>query len=704
MKNFKQLLILWLLLPLFLLAACNRDEPVIPSTPQQVIFPDPDVGEIKGFFLLNEGNMGSNKASLDYFDYETGIYHRNIFAERNPGIVKELGDVGNDIQIHGERLYAVINCSHFIEVMDVNTAKHIGIVSIPNCRYIVFKGKYAYVSSYAGPVQIDPNARLGYVAKVDTETLQVVGECIVGYQPEEMVIAGDKLYVANSGGYRAPNYDRTVSVIDLNSFTEIKKIDVAINLHRLELDRYGNIWVSSHGDHDHIPSKTFVIDSRTDEVIDEFDLPNSNMTRSGDSLYVYSGGESYTTVQRTPEYAVIDTRTRKIVTRNYIKDGTEKDIRTPYGTAVNPETKEIFVTDARDYVTPGQLHCYSPEGIRKWSVTTGDIPAHIVFTTRKLRSLDGSFDPEPGPSAYVTRVLDYLPAVGQYVNVLPEYVTGDTQQTMNAKVLAAIGEGRRGVVSLGGWGGYVVVGFDHTIENVAGKCDFRVLGNAFAPLAEPGSGIPPGGGFEPGVIAVACDENQNGVPDEEEWYVIAGSSQKAPQGESWYAKAAAAGNDVNLYTDYQITYHRPAAEPASQTGWASYIRWEDNKGNAGYKMKNAFHAQPYFPLWIEADRLTFSGVRLPQNGIDESGAGSNFVLYPFRYGYSDNAPNADDRSAIDIDWAVDGEGRAVHLPGIDFVKVYTGVNQENGWIGECSTEFSGVEDLHLLGIDIDTRQ
>ena len=86
--------------------------------------------------------------------------------------------------------------------------------------------------------------------------------CTVGYQPEEMVIAGNKLYVANSGGYRVPNYDRTVSVIDLTTFTEIKKIDVAINLHRLELDRYGNIYVSSRGDYYDTPSKTFVIDSR----------------------------------------------------------------------------------------------------------------------------------------------------------------------------------------------------------------------------------------------------------------------------------------------------------------------------------------------------------------------------------------------------------------------------------------------------------
>ncbi len=226
------------------LAGCRKDEPTPPSTDIPVNGGGMHLKTVRGFYLLNEGNMGSNKASLDVFDYERFFYTRNIFPERNPGVVKELGDVGNDLKIYGGRLYAVINCSNLVEVMHASDAVHIGVVSIPNCRYITFDGPYAYVSSYAGPVAIDPHARLGYIAKIDTATLKVVAECTVGYQPEEMVITGGKLYVANSGGYRVPNYDRTVSVIDLATFTEIKKIDVAINLHRMRLDRQGMIWVS----------------------------------------------------------------------------------------------------------------------------------------------------------------------------------------------------------------------------------------------------------------------------------------------------------------------------------------------------------------------------------------------------------------------------------------------------------------------------
>lgn len=381
-------LLIFSMIALPIVHSCRKEEVIIPSTDNSVFEGDKNA-EVKGFFLLNEGNMGSNKSTLDYCDFETGVYTKNIYAERNPHVVKELGDVGNDLQIYGDKLYAVINCSHFVEVMDVNTAKHITQISIPNCRYIVFKDGFAYVSSYAGPVQIDPNARLGYVAKVDTVSLEVVDECVVGYQPEEMAIVGNKLYVANSGGYRVPNYDTTVSVIDLDTFKEIKKIDVGLNLHRVELDRYGFLYVSSRGDYYEVPSKTFIIDTSKDEVAGEIpDLPNSEMTISGDSLYVYSTEWSYVTNSNTITYAIYDVARREIVTRNFITDGTEKDIEIPYGIAVNPETKEFFVTDAINYVVPGRLHCYTPDGRRKWSVTTGDIPGHFAFTTKRLQPLE----------------------------------------------------------------------------------------------------------------------------------------------------------------------------------------------------------------------------------------------------------------------------------------------------------------------------
>ncbi|MDR1681513.1 MAG: YncE family protein [Prevotellaceae bacterium] len=371
------------LLVLCAVSSCRKEEEIIPPTNTPVT--EGETGPVAGFFLLNEGNMGSNKATLDYFDYETGIYSKNIYPSRNPNVVRELGDVGNDIQIYGSKLYAVINVSHLVEVMDVATARHVATISIPNCRYITFDKGYAYVSSYAGPVAIDPNARLGYVAKVDTATFRVLDTCVVGYQPEEMIIKDNKLYVANSGGYRKPNYDNTVSVINLTTFREEKKIVVGINLHRMTLDAYGAIWVSSRGDQYYIPSKTYVLDTRTDNVSAVLaQLPNSNMALCGDSLYVCSSEWNYPENRYTLAYALVDVKTRRILAHHFITDDTEQRIERPYGIAVNPETKEIFVTDAKGYITPGTLYCFTSDGKKKWEVTTGDIPAHIVFTRQKL--------------------------------------------------------------------------------------------------------------------------------------------------------------------------------------------------------------------------------------------------------------------------------------------------------------------------------
>lgn len=89
--------------------------------------------------------------------------------------------------------------------------------------------------------------------------------------------------------------DHTVSVIDLNTFTEIKKIDVAVNLHRMKADRYGYIYVSSRGDYYDGKSDLYMINSRTDEVEGPLSIPVNNMCISGDSLYILAKEFNYIT-------------------------------------------------------------------------------------------------------------------------------------------------------------------------------------------------------------------------------------------------------------------------------------------------------------------------------------------------------------------------------------------------------------------------
>lgn len=288
-------------------------------------------------------------------------------------------------------------------------------------------------------------------------------------------------------------------------------------------------------------------------------------------------------------------------------------------------------------------------------------------------------------SRYISKVLEYRPAPGQFINTLPAYAEGDTEADMCKKVLECIGGKNDVLVSLGNYGGYVTFAFDHTVLNVPGAYDFSIDGNSFYSASNPNPGeTRPGGSSEPGIVMVAVDCNGNGIPDDP-WYELAGSEYYKP----------------HTLHNYSVTYFRPSPDhvPVSVGGSitdSEYIRYDGNDGISGYVEKNVYHTQDYWPGWIKDDVMNFSGTLLPKNGIDESHQGNYYVLYCFDWGYADNHPNTiGDLSKFKIDWAVDAAGNPVHLNGVDFIRVYTGVNQQCGWLGETSTEISRAEDLHI---------
>ena len=300
------------------LAACRNDDVVL--YPDETPTPDgyTNTSSYRGLYVLCEGNMGSNKATLDYLDMTTGRYSRNIYPSRNPGKVMELGDVGNDIKVYGSRLWMVINQSNRVEVASAASAVSLGSVDIPNARFLAFDGKYAYVSSYVGPVN-GPSV-LGEVYRVDTLTLRVDARCTVGFQPEEMAVVDGRLYVANSGGYSAMQgggYDRRVSVVDLQTFSVERTIDVAPNLFRLRRDRYGSLWVASRGDYDAIPARIYELYGGS--VADSLDVPATDMAFRGDSLlFLHAGG-----------CGLYDLRHRRLVSQQMLRLPASQRIETP---------------------------------------------------------------------------------------------------------------------------------------------------------------------------------------------------------------------------------------------------------------------------------------------------------------------------------------------------------------------------------------
>ena len=272
-----------------------------------------------------------------------------------------------------------------------------------------------------------------------------------------------------------------------------------------------------------------------------------------------------------------------------------------------------------------------------------------------------------------SKVFDYTPAPGQFINELKTGGFDGTQTTMEAAI--AYAEQRmsnENWVSLGGFGGYIVVGFDHSIAN-SGDYDLAILGNSFS------------GSSEPGIVWVMQDENGDGEPNDT-WYELAGSET---------GKAETVQN-------YAVTYYRPS-------GAGMPVQWSDNLGNNGEVDYLAqFHRQEYYyPLWIEADSYTLTGTCLAPRNYDASGNGSYWVNAEYDWGYVDNfSPidrlgEGDNSNAVanvnyfDISKAIDCDGEPINLEFIDFVKVQCGVNAKSGWLGELSTEVFGFFDYNI---------
>lgn len=271
------------------------------------------------------------------------------------------------------------------------------------------------------------------------------------------------------------------------------------------------------------------------------------------------------------------------------------------------------------------------------------------------------------------KVFEYTPAPGQFINELKTGGFDGTQTTPEAAI--AYAEERmsdNNWVSLGGFGGYIVVGFDHSIDN-SGDYDISILGNSFS------------GSSEPGVVWVMQDENGNGLPDDT-WYELAGSET---------GKATTIQN-------YEVTYYRPM-------GAMMPVQWTDNLGNYGeVDYLKQFHRQDYYyPLWIEEDSYTLTGTCLEARNYDASGNGSYWVNKEYDWGYADNFSPIDRLTEEDnaeggvnanhfkISNAIDFECEPIHLDYVDFVKVQVGVNAKSGWLGELSTEVCGLYDYNM---------
>ena len=320
---------------------------------------------------------------------------------------------------------------------------------------------------------------------------------------------------------------------------------------------------------------------------------------------------------------------------------------------------------AGEVVSSSEILLFTPDAVGRYDVlvTVRDEDGYTLSTTVEVEccQAEGSFrrNTTEASTTRWNKLYEYIPAAGQFIN---EDKSGFDGVTTHAQALAYAEKRLKAgdYLSLGGWGGSVVAGFDHSISNGEGA-DFVIKGNTHE------------GSSEPAIVWVMQDVNGNGQPDDV-WYELRGSEYDA----------------ATSLRRYAVTYFRPVAERMS-------VAWSDNRGSEGRVERTSQHTQPsYYPLWIPSESFTLYGSLIAPNTTQD--AAGNYKNNPYAWGYADNEGSntlaSDAQSCgFDISNAVREDGEPMPLAYIDFVKVQCAINHTAGPLGEISTEIADINEV-----------
>ena len=235
-----------------------------------------------GTYILNNGNWGDNDANICIYKPSSKTYAASAFYAANN---QKLGDLGQDVLVSDDKVYIAMNGSQTIWVTDfsLKIKEQINAEvddSRLSPRYMAAADGKVYVTYYEGYV--------GEISGADYS----VRLCQVGPNPDGLAIAGDKLYVAASGGMSYPTYNNTMSIVSLDSFTETSSIEVNVNPAKVEAASNGAyVYISSFGNYADAPAKLQVYNVSTGVVSDlEYSSVSAIAKGANDILYILCGG------------------------------------------------------------------------------------------------------------------------------------------------------------------------------------------------------------------------------------------------------------------------------------------------------------------------------------------------------------------------------------------------------------------------------
>lgn len=311
---------------------------------------DTEEGKIEplasSFYVLNRGNFQANNASISYYDVTKNTLNEKFYEDANGS---GLGDSAEDILVYGSKIYVTVTSSNRLAILDMDGKLLKSIEpeyetgDPKNPRYMRALDGKVYVSYYYGHS----------VAVLDTTSLDIENEIKVGRYPEQIAIANNKLYVANSGGLDT-NYGETVSVMDIPTLTVEKDIKVVVNPNRLAVNSKGDVFVISMGNYGDIPNTLQRIDGATGEVTKLGEGTYMDIVK--DKIYVLYA--PYYTPEQTC-VAKYDALTSKLESADLIP--ALNKVNTLSGIRVEPTSGQIYVMNS-PYTETGSLSVYNSAG------------------------------------------------------------------------------------------------------------------------------------------------------------------------------------------------------------------------------------------------------------------------------------------------------------------------------------------------------
>ncbi|MDH6355569.1 hypothetical protein M2132_001914 [Dysgonomonas sp. PH5-45] len=326
-----------------------------------------------GVLILNNGLMGENNASIDFYNTATGEVESDFFYRANQ---QALGDGGQDMLVYGSNIFVTVTESNMIYVLDRQgrikeriQPKNDNDEPL-NPRSLTSADGKVYVSLYGG-----------YVGRIDTLNYAFDKVKLDGRYPEGLVVLNNKLYVANSN-YAFDGSGKNLYVINLSDFSKVSEsIDVHLNPMSLTKDNSGNIYIISMGNYlPDIPNQLQKYNPSTKQL--ENIGQATGMVFSNNKLYTYF--IEYTLDGQTKaSFAYYDVKNKQMVNERFVDADNTVDLSKASSLSIDPVSKYFYIGISPSYTVNGNMYVFDANGgfVKKFS-TSGPNPMGACFLTR----------------------------------------------------------------------------------------------------------------------------------------------------------------------------------------------------------------------------------------------------------------------------------------------------------------------------------